>query len=1145
MKDLAKIAGKNLLLTKILLTMKLTLTIILICVAGVSASTYSQNTRLDVSMKNGTMVDLIQQIEANSEFFFYYQKEELKELDKIHLEAQNATIMDILDKALEGTPFNYSILDRYIVVRQNNDNFGKELLASALNAAVLQQRSVSGTVTDNQGNPLPGVTVIITGTTRGTATNMDGQYSISNVNPDDILVFSSVGMVSRRIDINEQTQINVVLEDDFIGLEEVIAIGYGTVRRSDLTGSVMRISGEEFRTQQMIQITDMFAGTVAGFYAQQATSAAGGSSMEIRGPNSLSAATDPLIVLDGAIYNGSLRDINPNDIESIDILKDASSSAIFGAKAASGVVIITTTKGRIGDPAINFSTKIGMAEAASHYRPLGPQEYLQFRGDYLRTRSAFEIPEYFFTNPDNLPDIISIEEWRNYRNNPHTDNVMEYLQRHSLEGIEIDQYLKAESANWYDMVMVQGLRQDYDLSINGGTENLNYYWSLGYTDNEGIIKGDQFSAVRSRVNLEFSATDWLNTGINAQYSNRDESATPASLTRTYRVSPWGAPYNEDGTLRILPYGLFSAEHPLMEYYGTDRDRKVNSLFANIYAQVDFPLGFNYKISFQPRFGGTKDFQFYGDQHIMGYATHIGGYGSRSESSVYEWMIDNIVKWNRVVGVHSFDLTLLHSAEQFQSWSTDINNETFSPNLQLGYHGLQFGINPQISNDDVISTGDALMARLNYTLLGRYFLTASVRRDGYSAFGQENPRATFPALAFAWQISEESFFDVELIPRMKFRVSWGINGNRDIGRYSALANIAARPYYDGARIHIGTFNSTLANTGLRWEQTEAINFGVDMGLFKNRIDLSVDYYNMTTIDLLMNRILPEITGFKNIMANLGELENRGFEATLNTVNVNTSNLTWRSGLVFSLNRNKINRLFGDFGTYTLLGEEHEGELPDFSNQWFPGQAIDAVWDYEIIGIWQEDEAGDAAQYGLRMGDYKVVDVNEDGQYTQFQDKQFIGHTVPRYRLGFRNDFSFLNNFTAFIFIRADLGHIGNYTPPFQNYNEHDKFNMLGRPFPYWIPENPNNEYPRLDARATRGSYEGNLNVYKSLSFVRIQDLSLSYALPPPVANRLLMNSMSIFFSIRNLYSFDNWPDFDPESLVSPMPRTFTVGLDLSL
>lgn len=302
------------------------------------------------------------------------------------------------------------------------------------------------------------------------------------------------------------------------------------------------------------------------------------------------------------------------------------------------------------------------------------------------------------------------------------------------------------------------------------------------------------------------------------------------------------------------------------------------------------------------------------------------------------------------------------------------------------------------------------------------LTASIRRDGYSAFGQDKPRAVFPAAAIAWQISEESFFNVDWMNQLKLRLSWGINGNRDIGAYAALAQLDRNLYSDGSRVLTGVFNTSLANPGLAWEQTESYNLGLDVALFEDRINASIDVYDMSTTNLLMNRNLPQITGYENVTTNLGELENRGFEFTLNTSNVSSSNFSWGSDFVFSLNRNKIKRLFGDFGEYTLVSETFEGELPDFGNEWFPGHPIDAVWDYDIIGVWQTDEAEQAAVYGARPGDYKAVDVNGDGNYTEVADKQFIGYRQPRFRLGLRNEISY-KNFSASMFIRSDLGHIG--------------------------------------------------------------------------------------------------------------------------
>jgi hypothetical protein len=318
----------------------------------------------------------------------------------------------------------------------------------------------------------------------------------------------------------------------------------------------------------------------------------------------------------------------------------------------------------------------------------------------------------------------------------------------------------------------------------------------------------------------------------------------------------------------------------------------------------------------------------------------------------------------------------------------------------------------------------------------------------------------------------------------------------------------------------------------------------MGFFENRIDLSLDYYDMTTTDLLMNRILPKITGFTSITSNLGELGNKGFEMTLNTVNMSKQDVTWRSSLVFSLNRNKIIKLFGDIGEYTLLGKTQTGEVPDYSNEWFPGEPIDVVWNYDRIGIWQVNEADEAAEYNMVPGDFKSVDVDGDGEYIDLLDKQFIGYTSPRYRLGLRNDIDFLKHFTASIFIRADLGHIGPYSNALNaGFESNDRRSRNVGPVPYWIPENPINDYARLNVNTA--GYGGGFMYYADRSFVRIQDVSIAYNLPSAAVQRIHLKSMRVFVSSRNLATFTKWPGWDPETGNFPVPRTYTLGVNIAL
>lgn len=1000
---------------------------------------------------------------------------------------------------------------------------------------------VTGIVTDQQGEPLIGVNVLVKETNKGTATDFEGRFSISDVDGNAILVFSYVGYQTQELLLDGRTSLTVEMTADAQLLDELIVVGYGTVKKSDLTGSVSTVSGETFKDQSVTQVSEMLTGTVAGFYATQGTRATGGSSLEVRGPNSLNASSTPMIVLDGVIYNGSLKDINPSDIESIDILKDASSAAVYGARAASGVVIISTKKGLQGKPTVQFKTQVGLADVTGQFEPFQGTEYMTYRRDVLRVINP-GLADYYFNDPNNLPSGVSIDDWRNASDNPVPDNNDEYLSRLNFFQIEQDNFNAGNVVNWFDEVVQPGFRQNYDLSVSGGTESLKYYWSLGYQNNEGVIRGDKFGTIRSRLNLDYTISEWLNVGVNTQFSNRDESSVLASLGAMYNMSPYGSIFEENGDVKWYPNG-YNVANPLINYYGQDRLRNINSFFSNLYANISLPLGINYNLSYQPRLDFSKDYNFWSDKTLTGGSSRSGGYATRSEGSSYSWILDNILSWQREVGIHNFDVTLLYSSEKNQGWSSYLENQTFVPNQNLGFSGLSFGTNPSLDSDDTETTGDAVMGRLNYTLLSRYLFTVSVRRDGYSAFGNKYPRATFPAAAFAWKVSDESFFQSELINSLKLRLSWGVNGNRDIGAYSALARLSSTLYYDGSNVRVGVFNNTLANKNLRWEKTSSFNVGIDMGLVNGRINGSLDIYKMNTTDLLLNRLVPEISGYESVTANLGELQNVGMDLSIGSVNMDRNNFQWNSNIVFSLNRNKIVELFGDQGTYTLEGKEIQGEVPDYSNEWFPGHAIDHIWNYNVNGIWQENEKDAAAEYRLNPGDIKSVDVNNDGKYEALEDKQFIGYSRPRFRIGLRNQFTFFKNLEASIFIRGDLGHKKSFNQGLRlgGVDTYDRRNSYKTP--YWTPSNPINDFPSLTNNVS--VYGGGISFYKSASFVRVQDVSLAYNLPNEWVQRLKSQSIRFYGSIRNLYSFDKWPGWDPESLDDPMPRVFSIGVDVTL
>jgi TonB-linked SusC/RagA family outer membrane protein len=1133
---------RSIFLHHVLLKMKLLTFVLFVALTQVSGVGFSQKILLD--KRNIPLGSAFKEIEKQTDYLFLYDKVEVPVDRRVSVNVQNATIDETLKQLFKGLPLSYKVFNSSIVVRRDQTGAQKRFdIDPSPEAAVTVQkvvRTVVGRVTDEKDDGLPGVNIVLEGTSQGTITDIDGRFSLEVPDDKAVLVFSFVGYISQQVIVGNNSNIAVKLMEDTKALEELVVVGYGVQKKSDLTGSVTRLSGKNFENQQKTQLTDMLAGTIAGFNSNQGTTSSGGGSMEIRGRTSLNANTSPLVVLDGVIFNGSVQDIAPSDVETIDVLKDASSAAVFGSRASSGVILITTKKGAKGKPKVTFSAETGISEVTnSNIRPLSGEEYTDFRREWQRKLRPNQ-PQYYFHDPRELPSQVSVEEWKNFNTNPNEDLVTEWLNRLLFFPTETSNYLAGNEVNWYDKVIRKGVKQNYDLSVGGGTENISYYWSIGYTNNKGPIVGDDFGILRTRVNANTKINRFIDLGLNAQFTSRDNSAIPASVSRMLSASPYGSVYDEDGSLKWFPNDFITDINPLMEHRLHHNKNVTNALFATIYSNVKLPFGIDYKLSFQPRFSSSHHYAFYPSTTPTGF--NVKGRGSRSDSRVYEWMVDNLLTWRKEIAQHSFDVTFLYNMEKFQSWSSSLTAEGFSPNENLSYHALQFATRQILSNDDNYSTGDALMGRLNYGFKDKYLLTLSVRRDGYSAFGQGNPRATFPAGAIAWKISEEKFFNIPAIDVAKLRLSWGANGNREIGRYAALARLSQNFYSDGSQVLVGVLNNSLANPGLAWEKTTSLNLGMDFRLRGGKIDGSIDVYNMSTTNLLMNRVLPQITGFRNIAANLGELRNRGLELTINSVNRNTNQFSWKSNFVFSLNRNKIMHLFGDFQEVEQDGKIVRREVSDITNGWFIGQAVDRVWDYDIVGVWQLNEAEEAKRYALTPGDYKAVDSNNDGRYS-LDDKQFIGWQEPRFRLGLRNEFTFNKNLFASIFLRGEFGHIdaiSDFIHP--NNGIYDRRGM--RSIPYWTPENPSDKYASITAASS--AFAGGYGRYFSKSFVRIQDLSVGYNLTETqLAERFKgFERVKIYLSARNLYSFDKWESWDPESGSIPMPRTYSAGINLS-
>lgn len=1011
-----------------------------------------------------------------------------------------------------------------------------------------QAQNITGKVTDAEGSPIPGVNILVKGTTFGTTTDMNGDYALNVEGQNQVLVFSFIGYASQEVAIDNRTTVNVTLEADTKLLEEVVVVGYGTLQKRDLTGAVSQVKAGQLENENPNAVQDVLRGNIAGLNVGFSTSAKGGGSLQVRGKQSLNANSSPLLVLDGAIYYGDLSDINPNDIESVDVLKDGSSAAVFGAKAAAGVILITTKKGKSGKPTVTVNSNVGLATMSIDEPVYGPHEFVAWRTDVFKSIDVDHEP-YRYDDPRNLPSNITLDDWMAY-DASNGDPVTVWLQRLNMQPIEIENYKAGKSVNWYDMVFQHGLRQDHTVSLSARNDQMSYYMSLGYLNNEGIVVGDEYNTVRSRINLEGKVNDFLSVGMNTQFSVRDESAVPASWTQIRSLSPWASELNDDGTYRFMPNGEVSGgRHPFGASSATDRLQKYTTLNSMLFAKVKLPLGITYQLNFTPHFEFYDRFNHEG----VGYEdwANIGGRASRQNRKTYYWQIDNLLKWNKTINdVHSIDITLLANAEKFQRWDNTMTNQGFDPHDRLGYHNMEAGILPTLDSNDEYSTGDALMGRLVYSLKDRYIFTGSMRRDGYSAFGQKNPRALFSSVALGWVFTEENFLETSWLDFGKLRVSYGTNGNRDIGRYAALANLQTGKYLqvqpDGTVYQVTQlYVNNMANENLKWERTTSFNTGLDFSVFNGKLGGTVEVYKHSTKDLLVQRSLPDVIAFDWVWDNLGEVQNKGVEISLNTINLSSSNFEWRSMINFQLNRNKIISLYGDMvdvfdSEGNVVGQK---EADDIQNRWFIGRAIDEVWDIPTDGIWQSDEASEAAEYGVVPGDFKVIDKNGDGKYTN-DDKEFLGFTEPRFRWTLRNEFNLFKNFDLSFMIYSYWGHMSSYNQAKNRDGFLDRTNS--HLFPYWTADNPQNEFARLYSSNGSASF----SVYRERSFVRLDNISLAYTVPAAVTQRAKIENLKLYFNVRNVgFYAREWtywdPEWDPEVGPGPTPRTYTLGLNVSL
>ena len=976
---------------------------------------------------------------------------------------------------------------------------------------VQQAGVVKGQVTDKNGDAVIGATVKVKDAQTGTVTDFNGNFSLS-VQKAGSIVVSYIGYLTKEVAFTPGQSLNITIEEDATALDEVVVVGYGVQKKSDVTGSVTSINKDRLSKLPVTNVLQAVQGAAAGVTITQGSSIPGDApSALVRGRNSINAGTGPYIVVDGIPISksgGSLNDINPGDIESMEILKDASATAIYGTNGANGVILITTKHGKDGKPSVSYNGYIGFEDFAKKMDFCNGAQITQRYKDYVAQ-------------------------------NPGETMYNDYVKNQN----EADAQAAGKETDWlYDMVSQTGIIQDHNVTVNGGADKIKYFISGDYMSQKGVLKGFNYKRYSLRMNIDADVTDYLKIGTNSYIVSHNRDGGRVNFLMAEAMSPYGKVYEDDGSYCIYPMYTESLFFNPMRDVNQDHERRQWNINLNAYADINFgniwkPLeGLSYKFNFGYSFVPRRENYYNGAEQ-----NDQNGYGYIFNAETQSRTVENILTYAKDIKKHHFDITLLYASSRKKYHDNTATGAKFI-NDELLWHNLGGGATQTAKSYTDLYKTVSQMGRLNYSYDSRYLFTFTVRRDGSSVFGSDNKYGTFPSIALGWNIANEKFMEkVDWLNNLKLRLSYGKAGNEAIGVYETLAKMSnAALTMDGQSATALYPSSRMGNSGLGWETTKTFNIGIDFGILNNRINGNIDFYTSKTTDLLLQRNLPKISGYSNVYMNMGETANKGLEITINSKNIVTKDFTWGTSLVWSWNKNEIKDLYGD-------------KQDDLGNRWFIGEPISVIYDYVMEGIWQKDEIerGDHLNHDpqAQPGDVKLADLNGDGKITPEGDKKIQGQTTPKWIGGMTNTFTY-KNLSLSIFIQTVQGLKRNNSLLAMASDEMGRRNSTTE-IGYWTESNPTNEYRSLSKTSNRWGY----GFPRSAAFTRIKDITLSYQFPAQICNMLHLNALTVYASGRNLFTFTDWKGWDPESDITqrgwggyennyPMTKSMVFGLNVT-
>ena len=1093
---------------------KLTIMLLTVFYLQVSANGYSQ--KLTLHENNASLKSIFEKVKTQTGYQFFYSDDVMRSAKKVTIDLTNADLTEALNACMAGQGISYTISDKTIILKR---------AATPTVTTANTYAEISGKVTDEDGSPLSGATVQVKGTANGTATDASGNFKI-NANPGDILVISYVGYLPTEVKVGTTTSIAVTLVSAAKTGEEVIVVGYGTQKRSNVTGAVSTVNLEKATAIPTTNVAEMIRGQAAGVQVTLGSARPGGTSnILIRGRNSITATNDPLIVLDGFPIP-SINDVNPDDIASIEVLKDAASQAIYGARASNGVILITTKRGKSGKFRVTSNNYVTTQKLTKNFELYNGDEFAQLRREAIRT-----------TNPV----INGVQAY-----SPDSINF-----GGSTNSPEYKNFIRGNFFNWEDEVLQTGVINSHTLTVSGGSENTRSFTSANFFNQKGLIPTSGYQRGTFRTNL----TQIINKKISIEGNLNilvDKQKRESSSLDFITISPFTGPYNENGVLvRDLAGANASSSsiNPLWNIRESDNDIKVNLFNLNLVGNYKLNKNFSYKLNTLLSRRITDQGEYLSRLHSAG----SGDVGRATVSNTLreEYLIENILNYvGQINNNHRFEATVLQSVNQRTTSFTQTIGTGF-PNDVLSYDGITNALNSRTTRDEQRYRLASIMGRLRYTLLDKYLLEVTSRYDGASVFAENNKSSYFPAASIGWQMHKESFLkNVRQINEMKLRVGYGSVGNQSLNPYTTLGVVNPFPYIFNGNLTSGYLPGTqLNNLNLTWETSTTFNAGLDFKLFQRRVSGSIDYFKTNTTDLLVDKSLAGGSGYNSTITNGGESENHGLEVLLSGDVVRKGDFKWNVTGIYSQYRNKIVKT----GIVGVNGEQKD----DLGRNRFVGQPINNIRTYIFDGIFQTDkealESGQGSLGGtvnpfqnlttLVAGSIKLKDVNGDGVINDADN--VVVASDPKWFGSLSSNFTYKNfDLLADLYI-AEGAMKSN--PYLSSFNQGGTLQSVrnGIKVDYWTPENPSNTFPRPSFTPAPANISA--LALRDASYWRLRTLSLGYNFGRSLLSTLHMTSVRAYATATNLFTVTNYKSYSPENNPGEFPDTksFTFGLNIGL